>query len=52
MVYKEEVERVLKAALLTIGTGAVGSSGWEAKRPGVFVEVLRVIQRFSEVVSD
>ena len=52
MAYEEEGERVLKVALLMEVEGAVESSVGKAKRPGIFVEVMREIQRFSEVGKD
>ena len=41
MAYEEEVEKIIKAAPLEVGTGAVESYGGKAKRPGVFVDILR-----------
>ena len=41
MSYEEEVERLLKAAPLTVGAEAVESDGVKANCSGVFVEVLR-----------
>ena len=39
--YEEEGERVVNAELIVVGAGAVYLAGRKAKRPGVFVEVLR-----------
>ena len=50
MAYKEEWWRVLEVASLVVGTGAVDLDGGNVKRLGVFVEVLRYIRRFIEVV--
>ena len=47
--YKEEAEHGLKAATLTAGTGAVGSSGEKAHRPGVFMEILMDGRRLMEL---
>ena len=38
---EEELERLLKGALLVVGAGAVESAVVKAKRLGVFVEVLK-----------
>ena len=34
---EEEVERILKSALLALGSGTVELAGVNAKRPGVFM---------------
>ena len=38
--YKEEMERIIEVAIITIGTEAVDLSGMKAKHPEVFVDVL------------
>ena len=52
MAYTEEGEHNLEAAPLALGTGVVDYAGGKAKCPGLFVEVLRDRQRFSEVGSE
>ena len=47
--YKEEVQCVLKDALIAVFTGAMESAGLKVKRMGVSVGVLRDRQRFVEV---
>ena len=47
--YEEEGENTLLAAPLALGAGVVESDGCKAKRLVVFVEVMRVRQRFLEV---
>ena len=49
--YEEEGERVIEDAPLAVGAEVVESSGWKAKRPEIFVEVLRDGRRFSKVGS-
>ena len=46
---EEEVDLVLESALLAVGAGAAESSGVKAKRPWVFVEVLKDRRRFMEL---
>ena len=46
---KEEVERVIKVAMMAVVAGVVHSAGVKATCPGVFVEVSRYRQRFMEV---
>ena len=46
---EEEVDRVLKAALLTVGAAVVESAEANVKCPGVFVEVLKSGTRFMEL---
>ena len=46
---KRKGGRVLKVALLAVDAGAVESDGGKAKRPGVFMGVLRGGQMFMEV---
>ena len=43
------MERLLEAERTRIGTGAVELAGVNAKRPGVFMEVLKDRQRFTEL---
>ena len=48
---EDEVEFILKTTPITIGAGAVEAAGVNAKRLGLFVEVLKDRQRFKVVVS-
>ena len=43
------MERLLKAERTRIGTGEVELAGVNAKRPGLFMEVLKDRQRFTEL---
>ena len=43
------MERLLEAERTRIGTGAVELAGVNAKRPGLFMEVLKDRQRFTEL---
>ena len=52
MAYKDKGGRVLKAAPITVGAGAVDLDGGKAKRPGFFVGVWRERQKFSKLGSE
>ena len=47
--HEEERGRILETAPLVLGAGVMKSSGGKAKRPGVFLEVLRKSWRLREV---
>ena len=49
MYKEEELYHVLKDATLAVGAGAPEADGVNAKRPGVFMEVLKDRQRFTEL---
>ena len=49
MAYKEEMERVLEAALLVVDEGTVESYGVKANSLWVFMKVLRDRRRFMNI---